>query len=153
AAHLDALSAGIMEATQIQGYGSYTVEHYRKFRLTATPAHNGVSKLREDYDSSLWLLLGMTGLGLLIACANLANLMLARSTAREREIAVRLSVGASRGRLIRQFTAESGLLAAIGAALGVVLAQGTVRVLVASLSTQSGSIFLRLDLNWRVLLF
>src|SRR5262249_34216390 len=81
------------------------------------------------------------------------NLMLARSSAREREIAVRLSLGASRARLLRQFTAESGLLAVVGALLGIVLAQVIVRVLVASLATQSDSIHLALDLDWRVLLF
>ena len=153
AAHLEALSAGVMEATEIQGYGSDTVARYRKFRLTAYPAHNGVSKLRKDYDSALWLLLGMTGLVLLIACANLANLTLARSSAREREIAVRLSLGASRARLLRQFTTESALLTLIGAVFGVALAQIMTRVLVASLSTQGGSIYLALDLNWRILLF
>jgi predicted permease len=152
-AHLAALSPGIMEATEIQGYGSDTVARYRKFRLTADSAHNGVSALRNDYDSSLWLLLGMTGLVLLIACANLANLMLARSSAREREIALRLSLGASRGRLLRQFTAESALMALIGVILGVALAQTLGRVLVASLSTQSESIYLPLNLDWRVLLF
>ena len=153
AARLEALSAGVMEATEIQGYGSDTIARYRKFRLTAYPAHNGVSKLRKDYDSALWLLLGMTGLVLLIACANLANLMLARSTAREREIAVRLSLGASRARLLRQFTTETALLTLIGAVFGVALAQIMTRVLVASLSTQGGSIYLALDLNWRILLF
>jgi putative ABC transport system permease protein len=153
ATHLEALSVGVMEATEIQGYDSDTVARYRKFRLTAYPAHNGVSKLRKDYDSALWLLLGMTGLIMLIACANLANLMLARSSAREREIAIRLSLGASRARLLRQFTTETALLTLIGAVFGIALAQIMIRVLVASLSTQSGSIYLALDLNWRILLF
>jgi putative ABC transport system permease protein len=153
ATHMEALSAGVMEATEIQGYGSDTIARYRKFRLTAYPAHNGVSNLRKEYDSALWLLLGMTGLIMLIACANLANLMLARSSAREREIAIRLSLGASRARLLRQFTTETALLTLIGAAFGIALAQIMIRVLVASLSTNSGSIYLALDLNWRILMF
>lgn len=152
-AHLSGLSEGIMEATQITGYGTNTVERYKKFRLAAYPGHNGISWLREDYDSSLWLLLGITGLVLLIACANLSNLMLARSSAREREIAVRLALGASRGRVLRQFIAESALLATIGAVLGVVLAQVLSRVLVTFLSTQSEKISLPMHLDWRVLSF
>jgi predicted permease len=152
-AHLESLSKGIMEATEIQGYGSSTVERYKTFRLAAYPGANGVSTLRADYDSSLWLLLGITGLVLLIACANLANLMLARSGAREREIAVRLALGASRGRLLRQFTAESMLLAMLGALLGVSVARILSGVLVASLSTESNKIHLPLELDWRVLLF
>jgi ABC-type antimicrobial peptide transport system permease subunit len=110
-------------------------------------------RLRADYDASLWLLLGITGLVLLIACANLRNLMLARSSAREREIAVRLALGASRGRLLRQFTAESLLLAMLGALLGVSVARILSGVLVASLSTESNKIHLPLELDWRVLLF
>ncbi len=153
AAHLETISPGVMESTMIQGYGDYVVKRYREYRLTAVRSHNGVSRLRSDYDRSLWLLLGMTGLVLLIACANLANLMLARSSAREREIAVRLSLGASRGRLLRQFFAETALLAAIGMVLGVALAQVVVRALVVSLTTEENSIHLALGLDWRVLLF
>ena len=153
AAHLGTISPGIFEATAITGYGAKTVERYKRFRLAAYPASGGVSVLRKKYDSSLWLLLGITGLVLLIACANLANLMLARASARESEIAVRLALGASRWRLFRELLLESGLLAIAGAALGMGLAQFLSQVLIQSLSTESAAVTLSIDTDWRVLLF
>jgi predicted permease len=152
-AWLDAISPGIFEATALTGYSQDIIESYKRFRLGAYAASGGVSWLRTQYESSLRLLLATTGLLLLIACANLANLMLARGSAREHEIAVRLALGAARSRLLRQLLTESALLATIGTALGVSLAQFLSRVLIWSLSTESGSVHLEVQTDWRVLLF
>ena len=152
-AELETLSPGVFEATVPPGREPAVTEAYKHFRLAAYPAGQGVSNLRENYDTSLWLLLAISGLVLLIACANLANLLLARSSVRQRELAVRLALGASRGRLVRQLLAESALLAAAGTALGIALAQSLAHVLVWTLSTESSSVHLNAGTDWRVLLF
>jgi predicted permease len=151
-AEMDALSPGAFEATIPPGRDTHWTETYKHFRLAAYPASTGVSALR-DYDRSLFLLLGIAGLVLLIACTNLANLMLARASVRQREMALRLALGASRGRLIRQLITESFLLAATGAVLGVALAQSLSRLLVWSFSTDGAGVTLQMVTDWRVLLF
>ena len=152
-AQLAVISPPIFQATLPRNYPADGVKDYLKFKLTAVPAGSGVSWLRDQYSQSLSLLLGTAGLVLLIACANLANLMLARATAREQEFAVRLAIGAPRSRLIRQLTTESLLLALIGGALGLALAGSLSQFLVASLGTQGDPLFLDLKPAWRVLAF
>lgn len=150
---LKTLSPGIFEATEITGYNEDYTGRYRSLRLEAVSASAGVSALRQTYDSSLWLLLGITGLVLLIACANLANLMLARAGSREREVAVRRALGASRLRLLRQLLTESALLAGAGAIAGVAVARLLSQALVASLSTESSTVNLAIETDWKVLSF
>ena len=150
---LAAISPQIFAATLPGEYDAIEKKDYLAFRLGALPAATGVSGLRHDYEDPLWLLLALSGLVLLIACANLANLMLARASVRQREMALRLTLGASRSRLIRQLLAESLLLAALGTISGAALAQILSRVLVAFLSTHDNQIFVELTPDWRVLGF
>ncbi len=122
-------------------------------KLTAEPSAAGVSMLRDTYSDPLRFLLGIAGLVLLITCANLASLMLARTSARERDMAVRLAIGAGRWRLIRLVLGESLLLSIAGALAGVALAQALSRGLVAYLNTQDNPISLDFKLDWRLFAF
>ena len=150
AAQLKAMSPAVFEATVPPIYRPELAKYYAQYKLTALAGGSGVSGLREDYQQPLWLLLGIAGLVLLIACANLANLTLARASTREREMAVRLAIGADRGRLIRQLLAESLLLTVIGAALGALMARFLSEYLVTFLSTSGNPLFVDLSADWRV---
>jgi putative ABC transport system permease protein len=151
--HLDSISPGIFEATMPAFYKGEVAKHYLAFKLKALPGGSGISSLRESYENPLWLLMALAGVVLLIACANLANLMLARASAREREIAVRIALGAWRSRLVRQLLAESTLLAGAGAVLGALLARVASEFLVSFLSTGKDPLFVDVVLDWRLLAF
>jgi putative ABC transport system permease protein len=149
-AQLKAVSPAILEATVPEIYKSDNAKKYMEYRFAAFPASNGFSMLRQEYENPLWILFAIAALVLLIACANLANLMLARASSRGREVAVRLAMGASRSRLLRQMFVESLLLAGIGAALGAWLATLLSQFMVAFISTQDNPLFMNLQPDWRV---
>jgi putative ABC transport system permease protein len=150
---LRALSPGVLDATIPPDYDAGLVKGYRAIRFAVVPSARGVSRLRETHGASLSLLLGLTALVLLITCSNLATLVVARASAREREIAVRTAIGATRGRLVRQLFIESLLLAAAGALLAVPVALLCGRALVAFLETPASSVDLNLTAGWRLVSF
>jgi predicted permease len=153
AAQINAITPAVLQETIPPFYDAEATKKFLAYKLSVFPAETGFSRLREDSETPLWLLLGISGLVLLIACANLANLMLARASARERQITIRQALGATRGRMIRDLLSESVLLALAGSACGLFLAFAVSRLLVAFISTSDNQIFLDLGMDWRVLAF
>ncbi|HEU5234724.1 MAG TPA: ABC transporter permease [Terriglobales bacterium] len=152
-ARLAAVSPQVWEAALPQDWDKDAQNNFRHRTFFAVPAATGLSDLRQDFGQPLAVLMAVVAVVLLIACANVAALMLARATAQQREIAVRMALGASRLRLIRYLLTHAMLLSAAGAAAGLLIAKWGTTILVTTLTTRGRTVFLNLSLDWRVLAF
>ena len=152
-AALRAIQPQVRAATLPDGWPPPMLEQYLRDGLTLVPAAAGPAGFRTRYERPLWIIMAVVALVLLIACANIANLMLARASGRRHELTMRLALGASRFRIARQLLVESLLLAVAGAALGLLFAQWGSRLIVAQLSTPRSTVVLDLALDWRVVGF
>jgi putative ABC transport system permease protein len=156
-ARLNVLAPQILAASVPPNWPPRSQQIFRRYTFVTVPAATGVpellSDLRSQYDRPLEVLMVVVGLILLIACANIASLMVARSAARRREIAMRVALGASGSRLVRQVLTESLLLSGGGALLGVIFAHWGAALLVRLVSSTQNQIFLDLSTDGRVLAF
>ncbi len=131
----------------------YTRQQFLRNWIDVLPGSKGRSDLRRQFSNPLWALMGITGLVLLIACSNVANLLVARATARQKEIAVRLAIGAGRGRLVAQLLQESLLLSLAGGAAGLGLAVLMDKGLISFLPAVVMPMTVSSAPDWRVLVF
>jgi predicted permease len=143
----------IREASQPQNLPPRFQQEFLKEPFALVSASAGTSRLRQLYERPLLTILAVVALVLLVACANIANLLLARAAARRHEFSLRVALGASSWRLARQLLVESFVLAGIGATVGLAIAWWGSRVMVAQLSNYFDHVFLDLSLDWNVMIF
>jgi len=133
---------------------AYAREQFLKCWIDVLPGSQGRASLRRELRTPLWVLMATTGMVLLIACANIANLLLARATGRQKEIAVRLAMGATRGRIVGQLLIETLSLSALGGILGLALAFWADKALMAVyLPSDSNALNISAVPDFRILLF
>jgi hypothetical protein len=132
---------------------AFDKEQFLRMSMKVMPGSQGNTNLRRQYEKPLWVLMGVVGLVLLVACANLASLLTARAASRQKEIAIRLAIGSSRGRMIQQLLTESLLLAAAGGVAGAALAAGMAKGLLAFLPTTLTGYSIASSPDLRMMLF
>ena len=138
---------------EMQDLSAYNRDRFLKRKILMEPAANGYSEMRRSYSTALAVLMCMVALVLLIACFNVANLMIARAISRQKEVAVRLAVGASRWQLLRQLLIESLVLSLAGGAVGLFLSVAIIRGLLHYLPSSSSTLMLRAAPDLRILAF
>ena len=142
-----------MTEPKARNWSQFGRAEFMKGTINVERADTGYSGLRNNFSKALIVLMCMVGLVLFIACANVANLLIARAFSRQKEIAVRLSIGATRGQLIRQFLVESLLLSFAGGAAGIALAMAMTRGLLGLIPTEGNPLLIKPEPDLRILLF
>ncbi|MEO8597026.1 MAG: ABC transporter permease [Candidatus Solibacter sp.] len=135
---------------ELKSISAFNRDRFLQRKIQMEPAANGYSQMRRDYATALTVLMCMVGLVLLIACFNVANLMIARAVSRQKEVAVRLAVGASRWQLLRQLLIESLVLSAAGGAVGIFLSVAMIRGLLHFLPGDASTLMLRAEPDLRI---
>ena len=142
-----------IQQKELKDLSSYNRDRFLARKVNVVAAGNGFSELRQSYSTALIVLMCMVGLVLLIACFNVANLLIARAIARQKEVAVRLAIGASRWQLLRQLLIESLLLSLAGGMAGLFLAMGMIRALLSFIPQGGAPLMLKPDPDGRILAF